>query len=192
MKRMLVLPLLLCPVFALAQEQTPEEFNYGYFQIGYLDFSQDVSILGTSLDLDGTGFSIDGSLELREHVHAFLSFRNTELDSTPNIDVGARWGGLGTQWQVADRISVFGRAGFLDGEGDDGYFASGGVRYIPADGWEVRGGFRHFGWDIASSDTAGFVEGEMWLTDVAALMFGYESFDEADTINIAMRFYFGD
>lgn len=192
MKRMLVLPLLLCPLFAPAQEQMPEEFNYGYFQIGYLDFSSDVTILGTSLDLDGTGFSIDGSLELREHVHAFISFRNTELDSTPNSDVGTRWGGLGTQWQVADRISVFGRGGFLDGEGDDGYFASGGVRYIPADGWEVRGGFRHFGWDIAPSDTAGFVEGEMWLTDVAALMFGYESFDDADTINVAMRFYFGD
>jgi hypothetical protein len=192
MKRLLVLPLLLCPLFAAAQNQPRADFDYGYFQLGYLDFSSDVTVGGTTVDLDGTGFSIDGSLELRDHVHAFLTFRNTELDSTPDADVGTRWGGIGTHWQVADKVSVFGRAGFLDGEGDDGYFASGGVRYIPADGWEVRGGFRHFGWDIIESDTGGFVEGDMWLTDVAALMFSYESVDAADTFTIGMRFYFGN
>lgn len=190
MKRLLVLPVLLCPVFSLAQERSAAEINYGYFQLGYLDFSSDVLVSGSTVDLDGTGFSIDGSLELREHVHAFITFRNTEFDSTPDSDVGTRWGGLGTHWQVADQLSVFGRVGFLDGEGDDGYFASGGVRYVPADGWEVRGGFRHFGWDIAETDTGGFVEGDMWLTDVAALMFSYESTDAADTFTIGMRFYF--
>ena len=192
MKRLLVLPLLLCPLFASAQDQSRAEFDYGYFQLGYLDFSSDVTVGGSTVDLDGTGFSIDGSLELREHVHAFITFRNTEFDSTPEADVGTRWGGIGTHWQVADKVSVFGRAGFLDGEGDDGYFASGGVRYIPADGWEVRGGFRHFGWDIIESDTGAFVEGDMWLTDVAALMFSYESVDAADTFTIGMRFYFGN
>lgn len=191
MKRLLVLPLLLCPIFAPAQEQAAD-FDYGYFQLGYLDFSSDVTVGGTTADLDGTGFSIDGSLALREHVHAFLTFRNTELDSTPNSDVGSRWGGLGTHWQVADRVSVFGRVGFLDGEGDDGIFASGGVRYSPADGWEIRGGFRHFGWDNWETDTGAFVEGDMWLTDVAALMFAFESVDAADTITIGMRFYFGN
>lgn len=191
MKRLLVLPLLLSPVLVAAQDTFEAEFDYGYFQLGYLDFSSDVTVGGVTTDLDGTGFSIDGSLELRNHIHAFISFRNTELDSTPNADVGTRWGGIGTHWQVADTLSVFGRLGFLDGEGDDGGFASGGVRWVPGDGWEVRGGFRHFGWDIGESDTGGFIEGDMWLTDVAALMASYESVDAADTITIGMRFYFG-
>ena len=188
MKRMLIVPLLLCPLFATAQQQSVDPADYGWFELGYLDFSDEIA--GT--DFDGTGFSIDGSLELRDHVHAFLTFRNAEYDVTPNDDSGIRWGGLGTHWQVADQVSVFGRLGFLNGDGDDGFFASGGVRYIPADGWEIRGGFRHFGWDIADSATGGFVAGDMRLTDVAALIFSYESIEDTDTITVGMRFYFGD
>jgi hypothetical protein len=188
MKRMLVLPLLLCPVFASAQEGQVADIDYGYFELGYFDFTDEIGVL----EFDGTGFSIDGSLELRNHVHAFLSFRNYEYDADPNEDSGIRWGGLGTHWQVADRVSVFGRVGFLNGDGDDGYFASGGVRYVPADGWEVRGGVRSFGWDIADSASGGFVAGDMWLTDVAVLTFSFESIEDTDTTSIGMRFYFGD
>lgn len=192
MKRMLVLPLILGPALAAAQEQPAAEIDYGYFEISYFDVSADVDVGGQIVESDGDGFWLDGSIELRDHIHAFVTYRNAKYDDAPEDNIGTRWGGLGTHWQVGSRLSVFGRLGFVNGEGDDGYYASAGVRYVPADGWEIRGGVRQFGWDDTEDATGGFIAGDLWLTDVAALTFNFESVEDSDLIAVGMRFYFGN
>ena len=192
MKRTLVLSLILGPALAVAQERPAAEIDYGYFEISYLDVSTDIDVGGQSVDSDGNGFSLDGSIELRDHIHAFVSYRNVEYDDTPDEKFDMRWGGLGTHWQAGSRLSLFGRLGFLSGEGDDGYFASAGVRYVPGDGWEIRGGVRQFGWDEADSASGGFIAGDLFLTDIAALTFSLESVEDSDSMTAGIRFYFGN
>lgn len=194
MNRSILFTLVACPVLAFGQGRPVDDIDYGYFALGYLDTSTDVIAGTTATEFDGSGFSIDGSLELRDHIHAFLSYTSNEFDATPDATIGTRWGGLGTHWSVHNKVSVYGRLGFVNGDGYDGSFLEGGVRWVPADGYELRGGFQHVDPDIAGvdSDTGVFIAGDLMLTGVTALTATFASKDNSQEIGIGVRFYFGD
>jgi hypothetical protein len=95
---------------------------------------------------------------------------------------------------------VYGRFGFMDqdldfGTGnfeDDGILVTAGVRYMPVPGWEIRGGVDYVDLDLAGSDTAASIASDLFVTDVVALTLKLQSSDDADTIALGARFYFGN
>ena len=195
MRRMLALPILLAlPLVVAAQ---PDDINYLYLELGYGQTELDVA----GPDIEGNGLSLEGSVPIREHIHVFGGYGALEFDGIADADSVEKLFGVGTNFSFFDeKLSVYGRLGFIDadidiGAGnveDDGLFASGGVRYMPLPGWEIRGGFEHVDLDLAGSDTAAVIGSDLFVTDVVALTIKLKDNDDASSIAIGARFYFGN
>jgi hypothetical protein len=194
MKRLLVLPTLLTlPLLAAAQ---PDQIDYLYLDLGYAKTETDTP----AGDVDGSGLGFEVSVPVRDHVHLVGGYAATELDDNADADGVEKYFGVGTQWAFARKFSVYGQAGFIDldldlGLGtveDDGVFLSGGIRYMPAAGWEVRGGADYFDLDILDTDATLFVATDLFLTDVVTLTARLSGNDDSTALSIGARFYFGN
>lgn len=195
MIRMLALPVLLAlPLVATAQ---PDQINYQYLEIAYDRTEYDVAVG----DLESTGFGIEGFMPIRDHIHLFAGYGAFEFDDVDNADSTQKIFGVGTNFPFfEEKLSVYGRLGFLDrdvdsGFGnfeDDGILVMAGVRYMPVPGWEIRGGVDYVDLDLAGSDTAATIASDLFVTDVVALTLKLQSGDDADTITLGARFYFGN
>jgi hypothetical protein len=107
--------------------------------------------------------------------------------------------GLGTNWDLSDRFSVYGAAGFRSIDLDLGAgnleeetgFIAGGVRWQVANGYELR-----FGADYAdlspvrANEASVTIGGDIFITDTLALSLELnEHDDDATTFLIGIRFY---
>src|SRR5690606_37924758 len=112
-------------------------------------------------------------------------------------DAARKLFGIGTHWDLTQKLSVFGRLAYTDVDldlgagnfGDDGATVSGGVRYMIGDGWEVRGGADYVSLDDGGSDTFFTIGGNFFITDVVALSLDFEERDDTTTALVGLRFY---
>ena len=191
MKRFLPLALLL-PATVLAQE--PFETSYNYFDVNYLGTSWD---LGPA-DVDGNGYSARFSVALREHLFLLGDYAAWEFDGSSGGSTGTTLG-LGSNWVLKDKWSVWGAAGFRSIDLDIGLgnveeetgFLSGGVRWQVSDGYELR-----FSADFADLSPArtgelrAMIGGDIYLTETVALSLeASQTEDESTSFLIGLRFY---
>jgi hypothetical protein len=193
MKRMFLLLILVAPSIGWAQ-MSADEISYSWIRVGWL--MADFDAPGD--DLDASGVSIDGSVEIRRNMHMFAAYDSLELD---DFDVASqqRTFGIGAHFDIAKRISVFGQLGYVD-IGADAGFASGdddgaraivGIRAMPWSGFELRGGVDHVELDVAGGDTGGFVGADLYLTDQAALTAEFTLRDDSQSLFFGGRIFFG-
>jgi len=192
MKRITLLALLL-PTPLLAQENSIDT-SYNHFDINYFGTEWQVGGAG----VDGSGYSGRFSVELREHLFLTGDYSAWDFDGSPAGSTQTSVG-LGTNWNLKPRWSVFGVAGFRSVDLDFGAgnveeetgFVAGGVRWQAADGFELR--FSSDYADLTPARPGEFsvtIGSDIYLTDVVALSLEVnENDDEATTVMIGFRFY---
>lgn len=191
MKRILPLALLL-PAPLLAQESN--EASYNYFDVDYVDTNWDTG----AGSVDGNGYSGRFAVAVRDHMFLTGEFSAWEFDGIPGSSQTAALG-IGTNWSLKPRWSVFGAAGVrsidLDlgagnAEADNG-FAAGGVRWQVADGFELRLLADYSDLSPArTGEVSVTLGGDIFLTDVVSLSLEVnENEDDATTYMIGLRFY---
>jgi len=193
MKRILLL-LFLVPSIGQAQWKA-DEVNYTWVRAGYMVSEMET----TGPTLDSSGFGIDGSVEVRDHMLLFASYDSLELDDFPGVKTQTRTIGLGAHVGLGERISLFGQIGYVDigtsdaatTADDEGARAIAGIRLIPLAGFELRGGVDHLELDGAGGDTGVFVGSDLWLTDQFALSADAVVRDDTVSLLFAGRIYFG-
>jgi hypothetical protein len=193
MRRIALLPLLLLPALAFAEPST-DQSSYHYLSLGLTDTSFDVP----GPDLEGNGFALEFSAVARDHVHLFGGYEAFEFDDAGDTNGQRRVFGVGTHFSLTNRLSVFGRFGYIDtdvdlGAGnidDDGGLVSAGLRYSIADAWEIRGGADYTSLDQAGSTTSFTLGGDMFITDAIAVSLDAADRDDSTLLVLGLRFYF--
>jgi hypothetical protein len=191
MKRIIALSLLL-PTTLLAQE--PGSTSYDWFDVNYLATNWDFG----AVDVDGNGYSGRFSVALREHLFMTGDYSSWDFDDISGGSTSTTLG-LGTNWDLSDRFSVYGAAGFRSIDLDLGAgnleeetgFIAGGVRWQVANGYELR-----FGADYAdlspvrANEASVTIGGDIFITDTLALSLELNEHDDDETtFLIGIRFY---
>lgn len=166
----------------------------------------------------GDEFGVEGSVEVLDYAHLWgmLLRSNAEIMiDVPDLghlstDVGSTvvGGGVGVHRHLTDRVSVFGRVGYLivDGEAetnvggeavpelsasanDDGFTISGGVRTMLAERLELRGGVMYV--DIGDDDsTRGIAELEYRVRENVGVFVRGSIEEDASSIGAGAAFRF--
>ncbi|HEU4618571.1 MAG TPA: outer membrane beta-barrel protein [Gammaproteobacteria bacterium] len=195
MRRISLLPLLFAPAIAFAQpESSSEQSRYHYLSVGLTDVRHDVP----GPDLKGNGLAIDFSVVARKHVHLFGGYEAFDFDNVPDADGERRTFGVGTHFGLTDRLSVYGRFGYIDtdlnlGAGsvdDDGGIVAAGLRYTIGNGWEIRGGGEYTNLDQAGSSSSFSLGGDMFITDAVTVSLDATDRDDSSLLVLGLRFYF--
>ena len=191
MKRMLMV-LLLAPSAAFAQADTTD-IGYSWIQIGHVMSTSDN-------DLDSSGWNFNAAFAVRDHIHLFADYESAELDDFSQVTAKETTLGIGAHFDIMERLSLFGRAGWYDVSGDDGLNsfdddgirAIAGVRFMVLPGYELRGGVDYIDLDLSGDDTAGFAAADIFLADGLALTGEVLFYDEGESYTVGARFYFGE
>ena len=191
MKRILMV-LLLAPAAAFAQADSTD-IRYSWIQIAHVMTEADDG-------LDSGGWNFNASFAVREHIHLFADYESAELDDFPQVTGKETTFGIGTHFDLMERLSVFGTAGFykinwddeISSADDDGIRAIAGLRFVPLPGYEIRGGVDYVDLDMSGDDTAGFVAADIFLADGIALTGEILFADGGESYTVGARLYFGD
>lgn len=127
MKHLLaLLALLLTSAVATAQDR----FSYTYIEGGYTEISFD------GQDSNMTGYALEGSLALLDHVHAFATWQDGDLDLSDqrNLERRTLTVGGGINMDLFPLVDVQGRAGYVAQRLDDGT----GLLTEEGFAWEAR------------------------------------------------------
>lgn len=191
MKRIITLALLL-PTPLLAQ-QNANETSYNYFDGNYYGVNWDVP---AAPDLEGGGFAGRFSFEVRDHLFMMGSYSAWDFDNVSGSSNSTTLG-IGSNWNLGQRWSIFGVAGFrsidLDlGAGnmeDESGYLSGGARLQLGRGFEVRVSADYQ--DLApAAETSVTIGGDIYLTEAIALAIDVNQTDDDTTsFLIGIRFY---
>lgn len=181
------------PLTAAAQT---EEISYDFVELSYASTETDIG----PVDIDGNALDFEASVEIRKNLHLAASVFRGEADDLPDTDELTKTFGIGAHFRPGDRWSPWGQVGFIDVDvdvqnvnaSDDGFYASGGVRFVPARGYEIRAGAMYYDLDDAGDDTIVTVAGDIALTDVVALTLSYSEADDSQALAVGFRFYFGN
>lgn len=193
MKQILTL-LLLVPTIGMAQYN--EEINYTFFGAGFSQAELDVP----AGEVDAGGYGVELSFEVRDHIHLFGAYDSLELDDLDEVSTAQKTFGIGTHFNLYDRLSLYGRLGYVDigadsafaAAEDDGALLAAGVRFMAASGFEVRGGVSHVRLDETGNDTAFNAGAELFLTEAVSLNFDATFDDDSRSVLIGGRLYFGE
>jgi len=180
------------PLTAAAQT---EEISYDFVEFSYASTEADIG----DVDIDGKAVDFEASFEIRKNIHLAASLFRGEADDLPDTDELTKTFGIGAHFKPGDRWSPWGQIGFIDVDvdvqnvnaSDDGFYASGGVRFVPARGYEIRAGAMYYELDEGADDTIVSVAGDISLTDVVALTLSYSEGDNSEALAVGFRFYFG-
>lgn len=180
------------PLTAAAQT---EDISYDFVEFSYATTETDVA----DVEIDGNALDFEGSVEIRKNIHLAASIFRGEADDLPDTDELTKTFGIGAHFRPGDRWSPWGELGFIDVDvdvqnvnaSDDGFYASGGVRFVPARGYEIRAGAMRYELDEGADDTIVSVAGDISLTDVTTLTLSYSEADDSEALAVGLRFYFG-
>lgn len=191
MKRIITLALLL-PTPLLAQ-QDANSTSYNYFDGSYYGVNWDVP---AAPDLDGSGFMGRFSIEVRPHLFMTGSYTAWDFDTVAGSSKTTSLG-IGSNWDLGRRWSIFGVAGFrtidLDiGAGnmeDESGYLSGGARLQLGRGFEARVSADYQ--DLSpAAETSVTIGGDIYLTEAIALAIDLNQADDDTTsIVVGIRFY---
>ncbi len=200
MKRILLV-LFLAPAATFAQADS-SDIRYSWVQIGHVMTQIDapVAIPGMPDTVDFSGWNFQAAFAVRDHIHLFADTESSKLDDFEQATGRETTLGIGAHFDLMQRLSVFGRAGYYDVRADDGVIsvkddgirAIAGVRFMPLPGYELRGGIDYTDLDLSGNDTAGFAAADIFLADGIALTGEVLFFDDGEAYTVGVRFYFGD
>lgn len=169
------------------------ELDYNYAELRYLDTELDAG----TVDVDGDGFEVGGSLELTQSVHLFGSFQT--LDFGSGIDLSAFEVGGGYVMPLNNGADLVGRLSYIDGEidtpvgdaDDSGFGFSAGLRNMFTPQIEGRAFINYTDLDESGDETSIELAGDYFLNDEIALGASLELGDDVTTWTIGGRWYFG-
>jgi hypothetical protein len=168
------------------------QLNYSYVEIGYDE--SDFNVPGPG-DVDGDGFTVSGSFEIKDQWHAFASYGTADLDLGIDIDTWAL--GAGYVFPLKDDVDLYGRVLYIDsnvdlpGPGDaddDGLGLQLRIRAKVTDDLEVEGGIQHI--DVGDSDTSLQVGARYHFTPAFSAGLGLTFAGDTDSFGINARFEF--
>ena len=181
------------PAVLLAGTAVGAGLDYNYAELRWIDTELDTG----SIDANGDGFEIGGSLELTEQVHLFGNYRT--LDFSRGIDVSAFEIGGGYALPLRNGADLVGRISYIDGEidvgptdlDDRGFGLSAGFRNMFHPQIEGRAFVNYVDLDESGSETSFEVAGDYFLNDEIALGASLEFGDDVTTWTLGARWFFG-
>jgi hypothetical protein len=168
-----------------------EDFDYTFVQVGFLDADADVG----PFDVDGDGFSVNGSFALRNNVHLVAGFTDQDYDRGIDSRLLSFGAGFNTPLSskldfVADLSYVDAEVATLQGSADEtGYDIRAGVRALVHSKVELEGRVSYL--DLDGSETSVHVGGRYYFNDKFAVGAGLVDNDGGLGWNIGVRAEFG-
>ena len=157
-----------------ASNVTAEDPGYTYLEGGWVRDDPDEG------DSENGWFG-GGSFGV-EWFHFFGEYRDPGAFET--FEAGGGWHGL-----LGEKADLVAEAAYVDADFDEGYRASGGVRWLITDDFEVNAWLNHTDVGDFENDTLALgAHWEFWRS--MAVGGEYEFGDEADSARIFIRFYF--
>jgi long-subunit fatty acid transport protein len=179
-------------ILAFATSASAKDFDYDYFQLTYGNVEFD------DVNVDGDGFGIAGSYALNEDFHVFAGYEAAGLDF--GIDATTLGAGLGWHRTLSPVVDLVASISYqyveLDAPGVSGVDDSGlglgvGLRFAATDLLELNAGISHVDLSDSGGDTGFGVGGLYSFTDAFALGLSASWSDDATSLTLAGRFYFG-
>jgi hypothetical protein len=165
------------------------DIRYTYVEGGYQQV--DIDDFG-----DGNGLYFGGSM--RVHDSAFLRAEYNYADPGRGTDVRTLELAAGVRYAMTRDADAVLQVGYLDGKvdsrfgdfNDDGFFVSGGIRWLITELIELNAALRYVDLDRSGSDWTFTVGGLVNLGEHLALTGGFEFLDGADILKVGLRYYF--
>lgn len=179
-------------LLAFSASASAESFDYNYLSLGYgnVDFSD--------VNVDGTGFTLDGSYAINDSYHVFAGYNAADLDG--NVDATTWAAGFGYNTGLSDAVDLVARLSYeyvefdapIVGSVDDSGLGLGlGLRFAASDMLELNAGIKHVDLSDSGNDT-GFEAGGLYsFTDTFSLGLGGSWSDNTSAYTLSGRFYFG-
>ncbi len=175
---------------AIPMMSSAEEPRYTYLEGGYQAIDLD------DLDVDGDGFGIGGSLGITDRVHLKAAYSDLDLDF--GIDVSSYELGIGGSLPLSEPVHLVGEVGYTKSEldssiidaDDDGYFLSGGFRWMASPQFELNAFINYVDLDDSGDDTSLSVGALYSITDDLAVGAGIDRSDDVTGYSIGLRYYF--
>jgi hypothetical protein len=170
-----------------------EGVSYSYLEGGYVHSKLD------DLDIDGSGFGIQGSYAFAKNVHGFAGYQNQDFDFDVNID---QWEfGAGVNFSVSPKLDVVGRLAYvgikaeipgLASADDSGVGASAELRSRLTDTLELHGGVSYVNLNDSGNGTSGTLGARVFFTKMFALGADASFNDDGTTFMLGARVDFGN
>jgi hypothetical protein len=186
--------LALTPLVAGAQAGNTD-ISYSYLEAGYVTSDVD----GISKDLDG--WLLRGSFEPVENLFIYGRYLDQSV-TIRGVDVdGQDWAlGVGYAFPLADKLDLYGKAGYVSAEAsaggldldDDGYELGVGLRARPLDPLELEGTVTYVDLSDSGDDTSFGLGARWYIVDQFAIGLEGNWGDDADTYGIGFRWAFGN
>lgn len=140
-----------------------EQFSYRYVDVAHFPKAE---IDEDSVDEDGDGLQLRGSLPVYQNFFAFAEFQSLDLDR--NVDVTRLLIGGGGHWPINSKIDIIGRLGIVNydvdvrgfDDDDTGIFLGARVRALVMPKLEVEGGVEHQHVDVFDLKNDTYLVGE--------------------------------
>jgi hypothetical protein len=168
LKSMLLLSVLVNGALLVSNANAKDpHISYTYVDVGYVYTEFDDIVSG--VDADGDGWGVRASAAIHPNVYLFGGYTDQTFDldisGAPDID-GTSWDlGVGYNYSINEKTSLFARAAYVDAEAessgisedDNGYGLGAGVRYMLVtdgirasvlDGIEFQGGIDYVDLDL--------------------------------------------
>jgi hypothetical protein len=194
MKKAITMAVIAAFGFAAADTALADEgVSYSYLEGGYVHSKLD------DLDVDGSGFGIQGSYAFAPHVHGFAAYSNQDFDFDVNID---QWEfGAGVNFSVSPKLDVVGRLayvgikaeipGFVSAD-DSGVGVSAELRSRLNDTLELHGGVSYVNLNDTGDGTAGNIGARVFFTKMFALGADASFDNDGTTFMLGARLDFGN
>jgi hypothetical protein len=174
--------------------------SYSYVEAGY----GETEIEADSVDMDGDGYRVSGSLAIAPTYHVVVEYSTADLEVENfniDVDVDTISIGFGYNRPISPRADIIGRILYVDSDVqvDSPFFAVSGddsglgmqfhLRGQVMERVEVEGGIDYV--DVGDDDTTLLIEGRYFLTDALALGAGLRFGDDTTSYGVSLRFNFG-
>ncbi|MFK8052317.1 MAG: hypothetical protein AB8F65_05045 [Woeseiaceae bacterium] len=168
-----------------------DDLSYDYLEARYSESTIDTDFG----DIDGDGLDFNGLFEISDSIHLFANYGRLEFDD--NAEVRTTIVGGGFAFGVSPTTDIVLRAGFVDGElddgfssfNDDGFLISAGVRSLVTPDIELYGDFRSIDFEDIGEEDSMTVGVDFYLGDFA-IGPNITWVEDTTTWSLGAKFYF--
>jgi hypothetical protein len=155
--------LMCAAVLALPLAASADNLSYRYVDVAHFP---EAEIDAGSIDVDGDGLQLRGSLPISGNVFALTEFQDLDMDN--GLDVTRLLVGVGGHWPIGNNMDLVVRGGVVQYEvdfgpfddDDTGLFAGVRLRTFIIPKLEIEAGFEHNAVDVATIDGDTYLIGE--------------------------------
>lgn len=155
--------LMCAAVLALPLAASADNLSYRYVDVAHFPKAE---IDAGSIDVDGDGLQLRGSLPVYQNIFALAEFQDLDMDN--GLDVTRMLVGVGGHWSIGNNLDLIVRGGVAHYEvdfgrfddDDTGLFAGVRLRTFIVPKLEIEGGFEHNAVDVATIDGDTYLIGE--------------------------------